>query len=222
MNYFMPADINIFWKSIEQFGPLLRVLIAILIVLVGWLVSGGIGQLVTALLNKFKLNQILKRMGWEESLARAEIRLDAPKFFGEIVKWCFVIIFLMVACEVINLPQFSEFLGQVIAYLPNLLVAALIFVVAVFLADFSYRIVVASSEKAKISYSKLLGSGIRWAIWVFAILAILLQLGITPDIVRALIYGMIAMITIATGLAFGLGGKDLAAEILKELKDKLS
>ncbi|HOA47705.1 MAG TPA: hypothetical protein PKH73_02245, partial [Candidatus Pacearchaeota archaeon] len=70
--------------------------------------------------------------------------------------------------------------------------------------------------------SKLLGSGIRWAIWVFAILAILLQLGITPDIVRALIYGMIAMITIATGLAFGLGGKDLAAEILKELKDKLS
>jgi len=90
------------------------------------------------------------------------------------------------------------------------------------LADFSYRIVVVSSEKAKISYSKLLGSGIRWAIWVFAILAILLQLGITPDIVRALIYGMIAMITIATGLAFGLGGKDIAAEILKELKDKLS
>lgn len=218
----MPGDINTFWQELGQIGPLLRVLIALLIVLVGWLVSGGIGQLVATLLKKFKLNQILKRMGWEEALAKADIHLNAPKFFGEIVKWCFVIIFLMMAFEVVNLTQFSGFLGQVIAYLPNILVAVLIFVAAVFLADFSYRIVVVSSEKAKISYSKLLGSGIRWAIWVFAILAILLQLGITPDIVRALIYGMIAMITIATGLAFGLGGKDIAAEILKELKDKLS
>jgi hypothetical protein len=218
----MPFDINTFWQSIEQFGSLIQFLIAVLVVLIGWLVAGGIGQLVVALLNKVKLNQALKRMGWEEALAKAEMRLNASKFFGEIVKWCFVIIFLMVACEVVGLTQFSEFLAKVVEYLPNIIIAALIFVVAVFLADFSYRIVVVSAERAKVSYSKLLGAGIRWAIWIFAILAILLQLGITPEIIKALVYGMIAMISLAAGLAFGLGGKDLAAEILKELKDKLS
>jgi hypothetical protein len=218
----MPLDINTFWQGIEQFGPLIQFLIAVLVVLIGWLVAGGIGQLVVTLLNKVKLNQALKRMGWEEALAKAEIRLNASNFFGEIIKWCFVIIFLMIACEVVGLTQFSEFLAKVVAYLPNIIIAALIFIVAVFLADFSYRIVIVSAERAKISYSRLLGSGIRWAIWIFAILAILLQLGITPDIIKALIYGMLAMITLATGLAFGLGGKDLAAEILKEFKEKIS
>ena len=217
----MPLEITTLWEEIKQFGPLVRVLIALLVVLIGWLIAGGIGQLVTALLNKIRLNQTLKRMGWEEALAKADIRLNISRFFGEIVKWCFVIIFLMAACEIVGLTEFSQFLGKIVGYLPNIIVAGLIFIVAVFLTEFSYRIVVASAEKAKIAYSKLLGTGIRAAIWVFAILAILLQLGITPDIIKALIYGLIGMISLSCGLAFGLGGKDLAAEILKELKEKL-
>lgn len=217
----MPIDANTFWQGIEQFSPFLRFLIAILIVLIGWLISGGIGQLVRTLLNKLKLNQALKRMGWDEAFARAEMKLDASKFFGEVVKWCFIIIFLMVAFEVVGLPQFSEFLGKVIEYLPNIIIASLIFLAAVYVADFSYRIVLVSAEKAKLSYSKFLGVGIRWTIWIIAILAIFLQLGITPDIIKGLIYGLIGMIALAGGLAFGLGGKDLAAEILKEFKDKI-
>lgn len=215
------SDINTFFGSFEQFGPIIRILVAILVILVGWLVSGGIGQLVTAILNKIRLNQILKRMGWEEALLKAEITLNASKFFGEIVKWIFVIIFLMVASEIVGLVGFSAFLGRVLEYLPNVVIASLIFIVAVFLTDFSYRIVVASAEKAKITYSKLLGAGIRWTIWIFTILAILLQLGVTPDIIKAIVYGMVGMITLALGLAFGLGGKDLAADILKEFKEKL-
>ncbi|HOK35580.1 MAG TPA: hypothetical protein PLL80_02730 [Candidatus Pacearchaeota archaeon] len=217
----MPIDVNTFWQGIEQFSPLIRFLIAILVALVGWLVSDGIGQLVKTLLNKIKLNQALKRMGWEEAFAKAEIHLDASKFFGEVIKWCFIIIFLMIAFEIVGLPQFSEFLGRVVEYLPNIIIAGLIFIAAVFVADFSYRIVLVSAEKAKLSYSKFLGVGIRWTIWIVAILAILLQLGITPDIIRALIYGLIGMIALAGGLAFGLGGKDLAAEILKEFKEKI-
>lgn len=218
----MTSDINTFIQNIEQFGPLIKVLIAALIVLGGWLISGGIGQIVVALLNKLRLNQILKKMGWEETFSKAEIRLNAPKFFGEIVKWSFVVVFLMIAFEVVGLAQFSNFLGEVVAWLPNLIVAALIFIVAVYLADFTYRIVIASAERAKIRYSKLLGSGIRAAIWVFAILAILLQLGVTPSIVRAIVYGIVAMIALAGGLAFGLGGKDLAQDLLQELRDKIS
>jgi len=208
-------------QNIEQFGPLFRILVSLLIVLVGWLVSGGIGQLVAALLDKIRINQALKRMGWEEALAKADIELNVSKFFGWMVKWIFVIIFLMVASEVLGLSGFTEFLIKVLDYIPNIIIAALIFVVAVFLTDFSYRIVLASAQRARISYSKLLGASIRGGIWTFAILAILLQLGVASEIIKAMVYGMVGIITLAVGLAFGLGGKDLAAEILKEFKEKI-
>lgn len=211
-----------FWQNFEQFGSLLRFLIAVLVFLLGWLVSGGIGQLVVNLLNRIHFDKALRRMGWEDALEKAEIRFDISSFFGEIVKWFFIIIFLMISCEIVGLKEFSSFLGEVLGYLPNIIIAALIFITAAFLADFSCRVVVASAEKAKISYSKLMGAGVRWSIWVFAILAILLQVGITPDIIKAIVYGLIAMISLAFGLAFGLGGKDLAAEILKDLKEKIS
>jgi len=217
----MTPEVNNFLENIEQFGSLFRVLVAALIVLVGWLVSGGIAQLVTALLNKIRLNQVLKRMGWEEALAKAEIKLRVPQFFGEIVKWIFVIIFLMIASEVLGFTGFTDFLIKILEYIPNIVIASLIFIVAVFLTDFSYRIVLISAEKAKITYSKLLGAGIRWAIWTFSILAILLQLGVASDIIRAMVYGMVGIVTLVVGLAFGLGGKDLAAEILRELKEKV-
>jgi len=214
-------EIANFLQYIEQFGYLVRILAAIVTVLLGWLASGGIGRLVVALLNKIRLNQALKRMGWQEALAKAEIKLNASKFFGEIVKWIFMIIFLMVASEILGLTGFTDFLTKVLDYIPNIIVAALIFIVAVFLTDFSYRIVLASAEKARISYSKLLGAGIRVAIWTFTILAILLQLEVASEIIKAMVYGMVGIITLAVGLAFGLGGKDLAAEILKELKEKI-
>ncbi|MFH0987512.1 MAG: hypothetical protein V1841_01290 [Patescibacteria group bacterium] len=217
----MPLEINSFLESIEQFGSITRVLVALLIVLLGWLVSGGIGQIITAFLDKIRLNQALKRMGWEEALAKAETKLNVSKFFGDVVKWIFVIIFIIVGSEVVGLTGFTEFLIKLLDYIPNIIIAALNFIVAVFLTYFSDRIVLASDERSKISYSKLLGAGIRGTVWTFAILAILLQLGIASDIIRALVYGVVGMVTLAVGLAFGLGGKDLAAEILRELKEKI-
>jgi len=92
--------------------------------------------------------------------------------------------------------------------------------VAAFLADFSQKVVVGTLEKEKIIYSKFLGTSIRWIIWFFAILAILYQLRITQPLILAIFIGMVATTALTVGLAFGLGGKDLAARILKELEEK--
>jgi len=214
------------WENI--FEPFLQSLInispaifwAILVFFIGWFVSKWIGQIAAAFLSKIRLNQVLKRMGLEEALTKIDTHLNAPKFFGEIVKWFFVILFLMAASEILELTQFSQFLEKAIGYYPNIFIAALIFVVAVFLADFSQKIVVGTLEKEKITYSRFLGRAIRWAIWLFAILAILYQLQITPSLILAILIGMVVTISIALGIAFGLGGKDLAAKILKELEEK--
>ena len=214
------------WENI--FEPFLQSFInispavfwAILVLFIGWFVSKWICQVAAAFLSKIRLNQVLKRMGLEEALTKVDARLNAPKFFGEIVRWFFVILFLMAASEIFGLTQFSQFLEKVISYYPNIFIAAFIFVVAVFLADFSQKIVVGTLEKEKITYSRFLGRAIRWAIWLFAILAILYQLRITPSLILAILIGMVATISIALGIAFGLGGKDLAAKILKELEEK--
>jgi len=207
-----------FFQSLINVSP--AVFWAILVFLVGWFISKWIGQITAAFLSKIRLNQVLKRMGLEEALTKIDARLNAPKFFGEIVRWFFVILFLMATSEILGLTQFSQFLEKVIGYYPNIFIAALIFVVAVFLADFSQKIVVGTLEKEKITYSRFLGRAIRWAIWLFAILAILYQLRITPSLILAILIGMVATISIALGIAFGLGGKDLAAKILKELEEK--
>ena len=75
-------------------------------------------------------------------------------------------------------------------------------------------------EKEKITYSRFLGKSIRWMIWFFSILAIFYQLKISPPLILAVFIGVVATTSIALGIAFGLGGKDLAAKMLKELEEK--
>ena len=207
-----------FWQNLTEVSP--PIFWASLVLLIGLLVAKWAGALTVAFLSRIRLNQVLKRMGLEDALAKIDASLNAPKFFGEVVKWFFIVIFLMVSFEILGLTQFSQFLEKVIAYFPNIFIAALIFLVAVFLADFSQKIVIGTLEKEKITYSRFLGRAVRWAIWLFAILAILYQLQITPSLILVIIIGMVATISIALGIAFGLGGKDLAARILKELEEK--
>jgi hypothetical protein len=207
-----------FFQSLIDVSP--AIFWAVLVFFIGWFVSKWMGRIVVAFLSKIRLNQLLKRMGLEEALTKIDTHLNAPKFFGEIARWFFVILFLMASSEILGLTQFSQFLEEIISYYPNIFIAAFIFVVAVFLADFSQKIVVGTLEKEKITYSRFLGRAIRWTIWLFAVLAILYQLQITPSLILAILIGMVATISIALGIAFGLGGKNLAAKILKELEEK--
>lgn len=126
----------------------------------------------------------------------------------------------MGASDILGLTQFTYFLEKVIGYYPNIFIAALLFIIAVFLTYFSQKILVGTLEKEKITYSRFLGRAISWVIWLFTILAILYQLQIIPSLILTLFAGAVISISIALGIAFGLGGKDLAAKILKELEEK--
>lgn len=211
-----------FFSTIERLNPLVKFLVFLGVILVGWLVSSGIGQAVKRFLDRLRINSILKRMGWTEAFLRVGISLNVSKFFGEIVKWTFALLFLMLAFELIGLPQFSGFLGKILEYLPNIYISMLIFLIAVYLVDFSYKVILVSTEKSKIKYSKIIGGGIRGTIWLFAILAIFLQLGIATEIIKAILYGVVAILALSLGLSLGLGGRDLAKEFLEEIKQKFS
>jgi hypothetical protein len=194
---------------------------AIIVFVIGWMVSVGFGKLVAGILKKLRFNQIFEKGNWDEALAKADIKVDTAAFIGAVVKWVLVIVFLMAAVEILGLGEFAGFLSSILGYLPNIVVAAFIFVVTVIMADLLEKVVRVSVESMKVGYGHMVGVIIRWSIWIFALLAILMQLKITPALTQTLLTGFVALLVIAGGLAFGLGGREIANEILKDLYKKL-
>ena len=208
------------WQGFIDFIP--KLIGAIIIFLIGWLISVAIGKLVAEILKRIKFNRIFEKGGWKTALDKAEIKVDAAAFIGVIFKWVLMIVFLAAAVEILGFNQLTLFLTQdVLPFLPNVIVAAFIFVVAVVIADILEKIVRAGVEGAKVGYGQVVGTIVKWSIWISAIFAILLQLGIAQDLIKTIIQGIVALIVIAGGIAFGIGGKEVAAEILENLKNKL-
>ena len=207
------------WESFIKFLPSL--IGALVIFVIGWFISVAIGRLVSHLLKLLKFNQIFERTSWKHALEKAEIDVDASRFVGAIVKWILVIVFLLASVEVLGLTQFAQFIKDVTDYLPNVLVAALIFVVTVIVVDIVEKLVRVGVEGLGVGYSKAVGAITKWTIWGFALLAILDQLGIAQYFLRMLFMGIVATITIAFGLAFGLAGKDAAGDVIREIREKL-
>lgn len=208
------------WQGFLLFLP--RLLGSIIVFVIGWLVATGVGRLIAEILKRLKFNQIFERTGWREALSKAELKVNPSEFVGGICKWILVIVFLLASVEILGFVQFADFLSDVLGWLPNLIVAVAIFVVAIILTDILEKVIKAGAKKMELGYTGFLGTSVRWAIYVFAGLAILLQLGITPTIINTLVMGFVGMISLAFGLAFGLGGKDAAAKMIEELKRKFS
>lgn len=211
------------WQGFLSFIP--NLIGAIIVFFIGWLIAIGIGKLVAEVLIRLKFNKLFEKAGWQEILEKADLKVNPAEFIGGIVKWVFVIVFLSAAVEILGLKQFAVLLAKVLNYLPNVIVAALIFVVAVIIADIVEKIVRAALGGAKFAYTNVGGMIVKWAIWIFAILAILRQLLVVPELIdiffSALVYGIVALMVIAAGISFGLGGKEVAAEILRDLREKL-
>jgi len=208
------------WQGFLSFIPVL--LGAVIVFIIGWFFSVGVGKLVAEVLKKLKLNQIFEKGAWRNALEKAEIKVDASAFVGAVVKWILIVVFLLAAVEILGLVQFAIFLKGVLGYLPNVIVAVLIFVVTVIVVDIVEKIVRAAVEGIKVGSGQIVSAVVKWSIWVFAILAILTQLRFeAADWIFELIKMVFMGIVLIAVVAFGLGGKDMAAEILQDLRKKL-
>lgn len=208
------------WESILLFLP--KFLGAVVIFIIGWIVAIWLGKIVSTILEKIKFNDIFSGTGWKSALEKAEINITPSDFIGAIVKWILVIISLMIATDILEWLAFSLLLNQIITWVPNLIVAIAILIVAIIIADILEKMVKASAQKMGVNFVNYLGLGIKWAIYIFAILAALLQLGVASAIVNTLIVGFVAMFALAFGLSFGLGGKDMAARLLEDWRNKMT
>jgi hypothetical protein len=194
---------------------------ALVIIIFGWAVSNRVKALAISFFNKLRLNQILKSLGWEAFFDRFDAKMNFSKFFGIIIEIYFFLLFLIISIDILKFETIGGIIGRIVEYYPNIFIAIVIFIATVYIADFSKKIVVGNLEKEKITYSNFLGDIISTGSWVLAILAILYQLQIVQTLVLAIFIGVIALIVVSLGLAFGIGGKDMARKILDDIENKV-
>lgn len=208
------------WERFVSFLPSL--LGALLVFFFGLVVAVALGKVAEKFIALLRIDQIIGKMSFGEKFKEAGINIRISKFFGELVKWFLVLVFLMASTDILGLTQVSEFLNSVIIYVPNIVIATIILSVAFLLGNFVFHTVRSSSKVAGIMSASFLAIIAKWSIIIFGLLAALIQLGIATSLVNTIFIGLVAAFSIAFGLAFGLGGKEEAALLLKKIREDLT
>lgn len=205
------------WLTVVSFLPSL--IGALVVFIVGLIVASLLEKIVERVIYYLKIDALLIKTGVEAYLERANIKLNTGLFLGRIVHWFIVIAFLLAASDILNFTALSLFLRDVLLYIPNVIIAVLILLAALVVANFLKHLTRVSVMTAKMHHAKVLGTIAWWTIMIFGFLTALVQLGIAVSIINTLITGLIAMLALAGGLAFGLGGKEEAAGLLRKIKE---
>ncbi len=200
-----------------------NLVMAILVVLIGWVIAIAIEKIIEQTIKYVRLDRVLASAGLETVVQRAGFKLNTGKFIGGLVKWFAIVVFLITAFEILGLNEVNNFLtGVVIGYIPRVIAAVLILLIAVVVGDVLQKTVIASAKAAELRSANFLGSMTKWSIWVFAILASLVQLGIGAIFIQTLFNGVIAALAIAIGLSLGLGGKEVASQAIQKIKEEVT
>jgi hypothetical protein len=195
---------------------------ALIILIVGWIVAKAIRRLVDWLLKTIRFDSLADKAGISEILRKGNLEISAREVVSNIVYWLVIIMVLVMTVDALGLPKSSDILEILFAYVPKVIAALLVLIVAMFLASFVSGIVRTAAANANLPKPQILAGISRWAIIIFAITISLEQLGIAPLLVTATFNIILGGIVLALALAFGLGGKDAAAKYLEELKQKRS
>ncbi len=205
------------WISVVNYLP--NILGAIIVFIIGLIVAALIAKLVEKIFEMVKLDHVLAKAGLAPYFERAGLRLRAAHFLGRLVYWFIVIAFLLAAANALDLVIFADFLTQALMFLGNVVIAVLIMLATMVIANVTRNIVAGSVASARLGHAGFLGSLAWWAIVIFGLLAALSQLNVASTVINSLVIGAIAMISLAGGLAFGLGGREQAADILRRARE---
>ncbi len=199
-----------------------NLLVAIIVFVVGWFLGSVVGRIIAQAVRAAKVDHALKSAGVEDVVKRAGYTLDSGAFLGGLVKWFIIIVFFMFALQVLQLTQVTLFLNEiVVSFLPQLIVAVLILLVAAVIAEVAQGVVVGAARAAGIRSAGFAGALTRWAIWAFAIIIALSQLGIGAQYFQTLFMGIVVALSLAFGLAFGLGGQDAASRFIEKTREQM-
>lgn len=207
------------WAGVAMFLP--KLVAAVVVFLIGWVIAMLLGKVAYHIVRVLHIDQALAKVGFRQAWEKSGFDLNSAKLFYELVKWFFVIVFLMAATNILGLNEVTQFLRTVVYYLPNVIVAAIILLIGILVAKFLENLVKASVRAAGLVSGNFLGVLTKWSVFVFSLLVALSQLGVASDIIRIVVVGFVAAVSLAVGLAFGLGGVKHADDMIGQLKKRM-
>lgn len=208
------------WVRFIDFVP--QVLAALVVLIAGLIIAGALGQLAKKLIEYLKIDSVMQNFGVKTQLERFGMTFTFADLISWIVKWFLVIAVWIAVLQVLGLHQVGDLLERLVLYLPNVITAVIILAIGLVGGQFLYNVIEKAVTASNISNAAAgtLATLAKWAVVIFAFLAALTQLGIATALIQILFTGFVAMLAIAGGLAFGLGGRDKAAELLEALHNE--
>lgn len=209
------------WYTVAQYLP--AILAAVIVFVIGWIIGVILYRVVVEIVRVLRVDDAVKAAGLNDAAKSAGFSLDVGRFLGTLVMWFVVLVFLVASLEILGLTRVTIFLQTVVLlYLPQVIVAALILIIGAIAAEVARGLVTGSARAAGAHSANLAGSVAKWAIWIFAILAAVNQLGVATEFVQTLFTGIVVAASLAFGLAFGLGGKEAAARTIERIRSEIS
>src|SRR3954464_12648522 len=197
------------------FSAIPRIIGFAVVLIVGWIIASLLARGVQALLHAVKFNDLAQRSGFAGFVHKMGVKDDSSGVIAGVVKWFLRLITLVVAFDTLGLPAVSNVLQQLLLWLPNLVVALVVLVIGGLAAKALSQLVRGASAEAGFTNPDMLATVARVAVWAFAIVIAVNQIGVAATLVNTLFMATVGTVAVALALAFGLGGRDTAAEIVR-------
>jgi hypothetical protein len=197
-----------------------RILGFIVIVAIGWFVSTLLARAVLGLLRAIRFDELMQKSGLADFMNKMGTGVDPAGIVAGLVKWLVRIVVLLVAFDTLGLPAVSDVMRQFLLWLPNLVVAMVVLFIGGIAARALGNIVRGATAEGGFRNPETLSNVARTAVWAFAIVVAVNQLGIATNLINTIFTGLIGALALAAGLAFGLGGRDLASRTLEDWYDR--
>ena len=220
----MPAQISDWGEALMTslaaalallFSAIPKILGFAVIVIAGWLIASLVERGVAALLRMIHFNDLAERSGFADFVRKMGMGTDSSGMIGIVVKWFIRLIALVVAFDALGLPAVSDVLRQLLLWLPNVVVALVVLVIGGLAARALSNLVRGAASEGGLDNANFLAKLASVMVWAFAIVVAVNQIGIATTLVNTLFMAFVGALALGMGLAFGLGGRETAGEILR-------
>jgi hypothetical protein len=199
------------------------IVLATIVFVITWVAADYVGRFVKKVFDKINLDSALRQAGLSEILRKGGVGLNTGSFFGGLLKWTIITVMFLAILQMLGLNDVALIIGSMVAlYLPKIVVAILIMLVAFILGDVLKKVVTTAAANAHLGSARMLGTLTKVSIIIFAVLSALVQLGIAVTLINTMFIGAVVAASLASGIAFGLGGKEMATRILNKAQEELT
>jgi len=213
------AVVDLFYQVL---GFLPEIVAALVVLIIGVLVAKALAKLVQQIVRAVKVDKFVRKINLIQKIEEAGTVVEFSFILAWMVKWFLYIVLLIAVSEILHLGQFTSFLRDIALYLPNVIIAVLILIVGLVLGEFVDNLIVSILKSTKAKLGAMAGAVAKWSIFVFAVLAALIQLGVAVTLIQTLFTAIMVTIALSAGLAFGLGGRDAAKSFIEKLRRDIS